>query len=271
MKNKLQFLFIILLFTSFVNITVSAQKRVMIQGADVIEKRSFAIISSVDYQQKQVYAKVPSTIVNFFANNKKFTIIDRQNIQLINQEKELQKSENFIDGFIVDQGKSEGVEYVIKPIFYQDEKKLIIKVYDVATGSVKYATERILDTSFLSGVKDLSETTTKMMREVLIYAFDIKHSFVRTLKDDDTKPKLLLFALGYNHKVIENDPVFIYVLEQIDVDGEMITKIQSIAKGSIKKVEDANFSHIELKSGHDKIKAALAKGEKFFVTPEYID
>ncbi|MBL0288501.1 MAG: hypothetical protein IPQ19_14160 [Bacteroidetes bacterium] len=49
---------------------------------------------------------------NLFTKSR-FTVVDRTNLSALKSEKELQKSEDFIDGYVVDQGKSFGAKYVV--------------------------------------------------------------------------------------------------------------------------------------------------------------
>ncbi len=48
-----------------------------------------------------------------FTSKNRFTIVDRTKFEQISRERELQKSEEFIDGFIVEQGKSTGAKFIV--------------------------------------------------------------------------------------------------------------------------------------------------------------
>ena len=53
------------------------------------------------------------TVADVFVGSKKFVVIDRSALSQIQAEKELQKTEDFIDGQVVAQGKSLGAQYIL--------------------------------------------------------------------------------------------------------------------------------------------------------------
>ena len=89
---------------------------------------SFSIVSSA--QEKIIIGVIPATnegysarseelqaiteaVMNAFSKTKRFTVVDRTNMAAVNNEMKLQRSENFIDGKTVAQGKSLGAQYLI--------------------------------------------------------------------------------------------------------------------------------------------------------------
>jgi len=256
MMNKIYLT--IALILSF--LTAQSQKRMVVQAIDVVEGRKKLNLFATAYASESIKL-VPSYCVNFLANHKKFSIVDRQNISLISNEKELQKSEEFIDGYIVDQGKSEGADFVLKPLYISGEKMLILKVYDVESGTVKCSKERKMDTNIL-GIKNLEAITETMLHELLFTCFEIKYSFVRPVEVKKDEVKTFLLSMGTKHKVKKEDrvEVFYYVTENID--NEDVSRKVIIGEGQIEEVQDDNFSVVKIKKGGKEISTLLNEKQK---------
>ena len=79
----MKYLLLIVCYTAML-LPLSAQKRISINGIDLIDSKKLFKSSS-----SGVVNGVPAYCINFFANNKKFIAIDRQNLTLINKEKEM--------------------------------------------------------------------------------------------------------------------------------------------------------------------------------------
>jgi curli biogenesis system outer membrane secretion channel CsgG len=62
---------------------------------------------------KNYVLELQNQTVQSFSQKSRFTVVDRTNLSALKSEKELQKSEDFIDGYVVDQGKSFGAKYVV--------------------------------------------------------------------------------------------------------------------------------------------------------------
>src|SRR6218665_519052 len=80
-----------------------SQKRIGVVGVQGISSVSHKYYY-LSVQQRNDFSPMVSAMVDFYSNNKDFITLDRQNINLINSEKELQKSEDFMDGYVVTQG-----------------------------------------------------------------------------------------------------------------------------------------------------------------------
>lgn len=59
-------------------------------------------------------SKIEGIISEAFTTKKRFTVVDRTQLDKIANERNLQKQEDFIDGQIVEQGKSLGAQYLIQ-------------------------------------------------------------------------------------------------------------------------------------------------------------
>jgi len=241
----------------------NGQKRIMVQAVDAIEgKKMLSLFTS--NSSSQALKVVPPYCINFFANNKNFSVIDRQNLSLISQEKELQKSESFIDGYIVDQGKSEGADYVLKGLYLENEKTLNLKIYDVASETVLCSKDEVMQTNIL-GIKNLEARIYNMLHQMLFDCFDIKYSVVRILEAKKDNARTVLVAIGKKHKIHLKDRVEFYYFVEEDIDGEKVNRKVFVGEGEIQDINDDNFSAIKINKEGKAINNALQEGKKLFV------
>ncbi len=70
-------------------------------------------VTASDYSNDSYKASIYAIITNVFTGKSRFTVVDRAKLDQIAKERNLQKQEDFIDGFIVEQGKSLGAQYLV--------------------------------------------------------------------------------------------------------------------------------------------------------------
>lgn len=73
----------------------------------------FPVTTSVSGGEKYV-EKLNAILSVAFLEKKRFTIVDRTKLEQITKERNLQKQEEFLDGFVAEQGKSLGAQYLIQ-------------------------------------------------------------------------------------------------------------------------------------------------------------
>ena len=66
-------------------------------------------------------------------------VVDRETFVDIEAERERQKSESFIDGNYVEQGKSNGAQYIVYPSYESASRTLTIKIVDVTTSTLSHS------------------------------------------------------------------------------------------------------------------------------------
>ena len=87
--------------------------------------------------------EITDALTTAFSRTKRFFLVDRTQMNAIKQEKQLQKTDDFIDGSTVQQGKNLGVQFLISGALnsYQNDGSvckfsLNLSVIDVSTGQV---------------------------------------------------------------------------------------------------------------------------------------
>jgi len=239
----------ILLIFIFIGINSSfAQKRMAVFG---MQSRGG------DFSVKAV----PEKIISYFSGDDQFIIIDRKNENLINEEMRLQKSESFIDGYIVEQGKAEGADLICSSIYDAKSKEITIKITDVATAETICIKQRKLKSGWLSGLKNLDQEVTIMLHEIATDCFEKSFPVVRMLDSKKNKAKELLILGGYSQK-IKLDYRFEIVQSVEEKIGDL-TKMRktAIGTGYINKIEDENFSILKVEDGKKEIYEALESGQ----------
>ncbi len=227
-----------------------------------------AYFGSSDYSKVR---KIVNTVEGYAAEalvaDKRFTVIERQQLNLVKGERELQKSEDFIDGYVVSQGQGIGADYILLGDFNPDEVSLILSIYSVA--DEKTVDKRIVD---LKPVPNSTNSTrTQMIAAMQSMLFKIqppKILLVRELDGNSRKVKAALISGGAKYGLREKQQLEVKISVMEEVDGQQLERLQSIAELLILKVEDDNFSQCEVVTGGDQLKNHLASGQKLYCYPK---
>ena len=207
---------------------------------------------------------ISSYIIANYASDDRFVVIDKANSQLIANEQDRQKSEEFIDGYIVEQGMQEGFDYCYYPKYDKKEKTLSVRVYDIAKGTVVSNQEVELKTSIIGTPKNLKAAILEITDKVNIDCFEIRYEIVRCTKEKKSSAKELLFALGYNQRAKEKQEFDIYQLVEEKVGSKSIERKEVIGRGEITEVQDGNFSTLKVSKGGDVILSSLTAGQQLY-------
>lgn len=268
----------------------------------------FIIGMSVNAQEKLSIGVLPTTntdgmayketvlvseeLTNALIKAKRFNVVDRSKLDALKQERELQKTEDFMDGTIIAQSKSIGANYLLSSTMgnYENDGNtckftLTIKLIDVETGSV-VASESIqpksggfgkallnaavntalLETGGALSTKGqaLKKALDKLVPEIdkFIYTnFPITFYIVELQSDGK-----LLVSGGSESGVKKGSKLKVYEEVIINVGGKSVKRKKELAELAVDKVEDENFSICSIKSGDKEVKERLSKNTPLFVT-----
>ncbi len=249
-----------ILFLSFYS---DAQKRILVYKTDISELEAKAI-DNANMINVQNLKNITDQIVQFYANDDQFTVIDRANLNLIQGELELQKKEQFMDGYIVEQGKQEGADYILSSKYLKSDKSILIKIFDVAKGTVRCERTQKLNTA-LGLITNVRTMVTKMLSELNATCFEITYPILRSAdKKAGKKTKSVLVAVGSNQKIKRGYSFEIYqnILEQ--VGDQEIARKEVVGEGSIEEIQDQNFSILKIEKGGEQIAQLLAQKAALF-------
>lgn len=241
---------------------------------------------------------IQETVTNAFVKTKRFNIVDRSKMDALKKEKELQKSEDFIDGSVIEQGISLGANFLISGhvisakaeqmqsdsgITYKAKLQISLKVIDVATGQV-ISSETIEPKSGNSmlGAIGLGSSSSQAAVSKAIKGIEDKidefvginfpQSFsIAEIQEKDGKGNAtkILIAGGSAFGLAKGDKLKVVEIMEMEVNGKKLLRKKEIGELKITKVEDENFSICSVSSGGIDINAKFeAKAKIQIITKE---
>lgn len=226
---------------------------------------------------------IQETVTNAFVKTKRFNIVDRSKMDALKKEKELQKTEDFMDGKTIAQGASLGADFLISghvisaeaeemraddgrgniQITYKAKLSISLKVIDVATGEVKNSeTIEPKSGNSLLGMIGIGAGTPQIAISKAINSIQDKidefvgKNFPKSFsiaeiqeKDGSGNATKILIAGGSEFGLKKGDKLKVVELTIMQVGEKKIERKKQIGEIKILKVEDENFSICEVKSG----------------------
>lgn len=218
----------------------------------------------VDLTQPNALTTISDKLVSAYTNDPGFKVVDFRSYDLVSEERERQKGEEFIDGYIVEQGKSEGVNFILSPLFVATDNEITVRVIDVADGTlVCSAATPIIKGK--TGVEYTRYYTALLIQQLNGRCFNVQYPVVRMLKEKPGDAKEILVAYGLALQAKEKQVLGIFINQVEMVNGAEVERQLQIGEGIVEVVEDDNFSIVVVKKGGDKIFQALTDGADVFV------
>lgn len=222
--------------------------------ASPLSLKSDTAVSKFNSQQMR---SIPEYLISYYSNDDRFSVIDLVRQQLIKEELERQKSEEFIDGYIVAQGKQEGYDYIFFSKYNRSERVVSVRVYDVAAETVLCEVSEKIGKS-LGLLRHLDEVSARLVQQLNISCFSLYYEVVRATDEKPGKGvKRLLILAGLNQKMGKGYEFDILRKVMEKVKDKKIERFEIVGKGEIEEVEDENFSILRVKSGGKEIQELL--------------
>jgi TolB-like protein len=249
---------------------------------------------------KDVYS-IQETVTNAFVKTKRFNIVDRSKMDALKREKDLQKSEDFIDGNVIQQGVSLGADYLISghviaaqaermetapdsrtgqvTITYKSKLSIALKVIDVATGQV-IVSETIEPKagSLLGGMMGMAPSTpeaaiTKAISgivgkvdEFVGINFPVSFPIAEILeKDGKGSATKILIAGGSGFGLKKGDKLKVVEVVDMEVNGKKLQRKKEIGELKVSKVDDESFSTCSVSSGGVDINSKFEAKSKILI------
>jgi len=238
------------------------------------------VSGAVDYQHVN---SIQETVINAFVKTRRFNIVDRSKTDALKKEKELQKTDDFIDGSVVEQGRNLGAAYLVSghiisakaeavrsddgrghvTITYKAKLSISLKVIDVASGQV-IASETIepKSGSFLGGLFGIgatseTESITKAIQKIegkidefVANNFPVMFAIVEIQeKDGQGGATKVLLAGGSGFGLKSGDKLKVVELTEVEVYGKKLFRKKEIGELTVSAVEDENFSICSVTEG----------------------
>ena len=214
--------------------------------------------ANVQNQYKNILESSESYITERLLQFKNIEIIERSRLNLVKKELELQKSENFMDGYVVEQGEHIGSDYLIYGTFNPDEKNLILSIYSVKESIVKSKKSIPLKANFWGKIdykENIQDAISKMIEEIS----PTKIPLVEILSGS-SKAKEVLVAGGTKNGFKNYDKLSFYYNGIKVLGNDTLKREITIGKGKIIEVENENFSRVKITKGKKEIKTFYDKG-----------
>ncbi len=283
----------------------------LITGMNIVtkaqEKTSVGILPFTYVQESanlQDVNSIQETVINAFVKTKRFNIVDRSKMDALKKEKDLQKSEDFIDGSVIQQGVSLGANFLISghvisakaermetapsstgniTVTYKAKLSIQLKVIDVATGQV-ITSESIEPKggSALGGMMGTAPSTPQAAISKAIRGIEDKvDDFVNKnfpasfpiveIQEKDSKGNAtkIMIAGGSAFNLKKGDKLKVVEVSMIQVGDKKLERKKEIGELKITKVEDENFSTCSVGSGGIEISTKFeAKAKLLVITKE---
>ena len=257
------------------------------------DKKVIGIASFTGNYQQEVLNSVEEVVTSSFAKTKRFTIVGRSQMKAISSERELQKTEDFIDSKYIAQTKSLGAQYLVSGNIssittstdrYTDSRgstsyeynsviTVDLKILDVETGQVvasdvvtSKANKGLLDMKSFgknligAGPSNESEAYAvalkgfeKEIDKFVSKNFPISFIIVEVQQSSGNTAKTILISGGSLYGVEKGDKMAILEVIEVEVGGKKMDRKKEIGEIKISKVEADNFSSADVKSGGSEI------------------
>lgn len=243
------------------------------------EKTSIGVlpVTSTDGHQYKETVAITEELSNAFVKTKRFVMVDRSKMDAIKHEKNLQKTEDFMDGSTIEQGKSLGAQFLISNTLnsYSNNGEvckfaLSLKVIDVATGQIltsetieakggsiggsltnaalgaNVANTNNPEGALKKALKDISGEIDKFVAKNFPATFAIAEI---SEKDSKGAAKTILISGGSDMGLKKGDKLKVVEVSEMEVNGKKMTRKKDLAEIKIVKVEDNNFSSCSVSNG----------------------
>lgn len=200
----------------------------------------------------------------------RFTVLDRDAAKEVEHERKLQKSESFIDGKVVEQGKAIGAEYILTGRMSAKTGILSIAIVSVANDSKVEGGDCMLREGFFSSASGLppSYTTGRVqqtMREILSrWLAKDRYTVVRSLEGDEKETEKILLAAGSTRGIRKGAKMEVFYTTTETVDSIAYERDVSLGRGEVIKVENANFSVVKIQKGKKNIASSINEKQKLY-------
>lgn len=252
--------------------------------------------NAVDFQHVNT---IQETVINAFVKTRRFNIVDRSKTDAIKREKELQKTDDFIDGSVVEQGRNLGAAYLVSghilsarseqmrsddgkgkvTITYKAKLSINMKVLDVTSGQVitsetiEPKSGSVLGNLFGIGASTEIESFAKAIEKIQtkIDEFVAKNFpvmfFIAEIQEKDGQGAAtkILLAGGSGFGLKKGDKLKVVELTEFDINGRKVIRKKEIGEIKIEVVEDENFSICSVTEGGMEIGARFEAKAKLQV------
>ena len=274
-------------FIILLNISLFSQNKKIVAidkfaGQSSIQKNIYSDRNTNNSQDKNIIA-IQDLVSNAFLSTKRFTLVEREKMDLIKKELNTQKSEDFIDGFTVEQSKSLGADYLITGNVLEasfEEKQIAmgrigglsianktakisfnIKVTDVSTGENMASENFSADANGKNGYDEALQIIKPNIEKFIKDNFKIILSIAGIEEKNAANEAIkVLISGGSSMGLIPHITLKVYEIKYVTVDNKKIPRKTEVGQIVVEKVEDENFSICKVTTGGSLIASKSEAG-----------
>lgn len=233
-------------------------------------------------KSKEITA-IQDAVTEAFLATKRFSLVEREKMDQVQSEKQLQQNEDFIDGQVIDQSKSLGAQFIVTGNVSKAQEEtsqmrapiagtitsrtadvaFSLKVIDVTTGEIVATTSFTSSgrgkNSFEDAVNKVKPDVAQFIRENFKITGSIASVEEKNAAGDAVK---VLLACGSSIGMKPGYTFKVYEAKELTVDGKKLTRKVTLGRIIVNKVEDENFSVCDVTEGGAAIAQKLAANAK---------
>ncbi len=263
MRNK-----VILIILSLLNYSLAFSQTKTIIGimpfkGESQQRTQYTYRRNSSPEQDETITAIQDAVTDVFIKTKRFNLVERQKMDQIKSEKNLQKNEDFIDGTVIEQSKSLGAQYIVMGNVSKASMDKTtsnapyagtitritcnlafnIKVVDVTTGLIiasnSFSAETKGKNAFESAMDEIKPNIEKFIKDNFKITLSVASIEEKNKNGDAVK---ILITGGTSLGISEKNELKVYEASELTVDGKKMTRKITIGKVRVIKVEDENFS-----------------------------
>lgn len=257
------------------------------------DKKTIGIAPFMGGYEQAILKSVEEVVASSFAKTKRFTIVGRSQMEALQTERNLQKTEDFIDSKYIAQTKSLGAQLLVTgnvtsvttsteqsrdsqgrvSTSYNSSITVDLKILDVETAQI--ISSEIITSKADKGLFDMrslgktltggapsnereayAEALKRFEKEIDKFVsknFSSAFVIVEIQEMSGNSANTLLISGGSASGIKKGDRLSVVELVNVEVGGKTMTRKKEIGEIKVSKVEDENFSICDVKSGGPEI------------------
>ena len=214
------------------------------------------------------YRQVQQDVMEVFLENDRFVLLDRSQLGSLQEERELQRHEDFMEGYIVEQFSAEGGDFLLNGNIHRGNRELTLSVFQLSNQSLMGQHTISLKTGWFGNSTDMRRLIQSGTREFIGRYFPLEMPVIKVLKGNN-RAREILVAGGQNNGLREEQTLSIKVEEMEMVNGEQLPRLITLGRVEVEDVENEHFSRCRVLSGGREIFEYLEQNRSLTAVAEF--
>jgi hypothetical protein len=242
-------------------------------GQAISAQRIAVAVESIEHFDpyfEDIAGEIEDFVAQQLTKNNALRVVERTDFSGIVDEQERQKSEGFIDGEVVDQGKLVGAQLVVRFEYDEDNESLRLQVVGIASGEIlcseNYSTEVGADDK-------LPETIWEVMKTNLHGCFQQYNApaaaplqVIEILGAEAGGTRLLVYSED-TKSTQSGTRLSIYTVTKKKVGDKEVDYPKQVGVFLVEEVENKNFLNGKVLEGSEAIRSLLIEESQLYAKP----